>query len=86
MGLLAVIDTFMVYKIAERRYNRNIALVASLLFAVTPLTWLTRMILLESILLPFLLFQFFLRCIKKRCLRIMIRTKKKKKILLLLPL
>jgi hypothetical protein len=55
MGLLAVVDTFLIYKIAERRYNRNIALIASILFAVMPITWLLRRILLDSILLPFLL-------------------------------
>jgi hypothetical protein len=55
MGLLAIIDTFLVYKIAERRYNRNVALVASILFAVMPMTWLLRRILLEPIQLPFLL-------------------------------
>jgi hypothetical protein len=55
MGILAVFDTFLVYKIAERRYNRNIALLASVIFAVTPLTWLLRRIFLDNILLPFLL-------------------------------
>jgi hypothetical protein len=55
MGLLAVVDTFLVYKIAERRYSTNVALVASLFFAVMPLTWLTRWVLLDSIQLPFLL-------------------------------
>ena len=55
MGLLAVIDTFLVYKIAERRYNRTVALIASVLFAVMPLTWILRLIVLDSIQLPFLL-------------------------------
>ena len=55
MGLLAVLDTFLIYKIAEHRYNRNIAFVAAILFAVMPLSLLTRGILLDSILLPFLL-------------------------------
>jgi Dolichyl-phosphate-mannose-protein mannosyltransferase len=55
MGLLAIIDTFLIYKISERLYNRNVALFASVLFAVMPTTWYTRMILLDSILLPFLL-------------------------------
>ena len=56
MGLLAVVDTFLVYKIADYRYNnKNIAFIASLLFAVMPSTWLLRRILLDSILLPFLL-------------------------------
>ena len=55
MGILAIVDTFLVYKIAEFRYNRNVALIAAVLFAVMPLTWLIRRILLDSILLPFLL-------------------------------
>jgi hypothetical protein len=60
MGVLAVIDTFLIYKISERMYNRNVALFASILFAVMPVAWFTRMILLDSILLPFLLFSIFL--------------------------
>ena len=55
MGLLAVLDTFLVYKIAENRYDAKIALISSMLFAVMPITWLLRRILLDSILLPFLL-------------------------------
>jgi hypothetical protein len=55
MGILAIIDTFLVYKISEYRYNRNVALIASILFAVMPTTWLLRKILLESLLLPLLL-------------------------------
>ncbi|HJT49244.1 MAG TPA: phospholipid carrier-dependent glycosyltransferase [Nitrososphaeraceae archaeon] len=56
MGLLAVADTFLIYKIAERRYNsRTVALIASILFAVMPLSWMTRRIFLESIQLPIIL-------------------------------
>jgi hypothetical protein len=55
MGILAVIDTFLIYKIAERRYNRNVAFIAAMLFAVTPLGWLFRRIYLDPIQLPFLL-------------------------------
>ena len=55
MGIFAVIDTFLVYKISEYKYNRSIAFVASILFAVMPITWLTRRIFLDSIQLPFLL-------------------------------
>jgi dolichyl-phosphate-mannose--protein O-mannosyl transferase len=51
MGLLAVVDTLLVYKIAERRYNQNVAFIAALLFAVMPLSWMTRGIFLDSILL-----------------------------------
>ena len=55
MGVMAVIDTLLVYKIAENRYGRNVTLIASLLFAVMPVGWMTRRILLESIQLPFIL-------------------------------
>jgi 4-amino-4-deoxy-L-arabinose transferase-like glycosyltransferase len=55
MGILAVVDTFLVYKITERRYSRNAAFIAAVLFAVTPLTWLTRRVVLESIYLPLIL-------------------------------
>src|SRR5918995_640016 len=55
MGTLAVIDTFLVYKIADTRYNRKVAFIAATLFAVMPLSWLTRGIWLDSIQLPFLL-------------------------------
>jgi hypothetical protein len=55
IGLLAIADTFLIYKISERRYNSRVALISSILFAVLPITWLTRRILLDSILLPFLL-------------------------------
>jgi hypothetical protein len=55
MGLLAVLDTFLVYKIAEYKYNSRVAFLASILFAVMPMSWFYRRILLESLLLPFLL-------------------------------
>lgn len=55
MGLLAVVDTFLIYKIAEYRYNRTVGLIASILFAVMPYTVLTRRIMLDSIQLPFIL-------------------------------
>ena len=55
MGILAVIDTFLIYKIAEWRYNRNTAFIAAILFAVMPYTWLIRSVLIEPIQLPFLL-------------------------------
>jgi Ca2+/Na+ antiporter len=55
IGILAVIDTFLIYKIAERRYNRNVAFIAAILFAVMPYTWHLRMALIEPIQLPFLL-------------------------------
>lgn len=55
MGILAVADTFLIYKISEKRYGKRVALISSILFAVMPITWLTRRILLDSMLLPFLL-------------------------------
>jgi hypothetical protein len=55
MGILSVIDTLLVYKIAEYRYNRNVAFIAAVLFAVVPLSTFTRGIFLESILLPLIL-------------------------------
>jgi hypothetical protein len=56
MGLLAIADTFLVYKVAERRYNnRMVGFIAAILFAVMPMTWMLRRIMLESILLPLLL-------------------------------
>ena len=55
MGLLAVVDTFLIFKISERRYSTKVAFLASILFAVMPITWLMRRILLDSLLLPFLL-------------------------------
>jgi hypothetical protein len=55
MGLLAVFDTFLVYKITARMYGNKVALVASILFAVMPLSWLLRRIVLDSIMLPLVL-------------------------------
>jgi 4-amino-4-deoxy-L-arabinose transferase-like glycosyltransferase len=55
MGGLAVVDTFLIYKIAERRYSRKVAFFSAILFAVMPMSWLLRRILLDSLLLPFLL-------------------------------
>lgn len=55
MGLLAVLDTFLIFKIADRRYDRSVALVSSSLFAVMPMTWILREVYLDNILMPFLL-------------------------------
>lgn len=55
MGILAVFDTFLVYKIAETRYNRNVAFFSAILFAVMPLSRILRGILLDSIELPLIL-------------------------------
>ena len=55
IGLLAVLDTFLLFKISERRYGTTTAVISSVLFAVMPLTWLLRRIWLEPIQLPLLL-------------------------------
>jgi hypothetical protein len=55
MGVIAIIDTLLVYLISKRKYNSNVALFASIIFAVMPLSWFTRRIVLDSIMLPFLL-------------------------------
>jgi hypothetical protein len=56
MGMLAVVDTFLVYKVANVRYNnRTIAFISAILFAVMPITWILRRILLDNLLLPLLL-------------------------------
>jgi Dolichyl-phosphate-mannose-protein mannosyltransferase len=56
MGVLAIIDTILIYKIVERVYkNRTHGFFASVLFAVMPATWLSRWIHLDTIQLPFLL-------------------------------
>jgi hypothetical protein len=59
MGILAVFDTFLLYKISERRYDETIGFIASMLFAVMPITWLTRWIHLDSIQLPLILLSLF---------------------------
>ncbi len=55
MGLFVILDTFLIYKITEKRYGFKIALLSSILFAVIPYGWLLRRIFLESIQLPLLL-------------------------------
>ena len=55
MGLFAVADTFLIYRIAERRYDKNVALITAILFALMPSTWFVRRILLDSLLLPLVL-------------------------------
>lgn len=55
MGILAVADTFLLFRITELRYNRTVALMASILFAVMPITWMLRRVWLEPIQLPFIL-------------------------------
>jgi hypothetical protein len=66
MGILSIVDTFLIYKIAECYYNKNdnndnegnnirIASIASILFAVMPITLMVRTVWLESVQLPFIL-------------------------------
>jgi hypothetical protein len=55
VGILAIIDTLLVYKIGELKYNRKVGLIASILFAVMPLSSYLRLILLDPIQLPFFL-------------------------------
>ena len=55
MGLLAIVDTFLIYKIAEYRYNIKVAFFASILFAVSPYSWLYRRTYLDLLQAPFLL-------------------------------
>jgi hypothetical protein len=59
MGVLAVLDTLLVYKIAQRRYDTKTGLIASTLFAVVPMTWILRRVLLDSIMLPLILLSIF---------------------------
>ena len=55
MGAIAIIDTFLIYKIGERRFNPAVGLISALLFAVMPSTWFVRRVVLDSIMLPFIL-------------------------------
>jgi 4-amino-4-deoxy-L-arabinose transferase-like glycosyltransferase len=55
MGFLAILDTFIIFKIVERRYSLILALIAGLLFAAMPSTWMFRRFYLEAIMMPFLL-------------------------------
>lgn len=66
MGILAIIDTFLVYKIGEVWYNRKLGFTAAMLFAIMPLSWILKMILLDSLLLPFLLTSILLALYAKR--------------------
>ena len=55
IGLLSVLDTFIIYIIAQRQYGKYAALFSSLLFAVMPMTWIFRRIYLDNLLMPFFL-------------------------------
>ena len=60
LGLFAIVDTFLVFKISQRAFNRPTAMFASLLFAVSPMTWQLRLVTLDNIGLPFLLTSIFI--------------------------
>jgi len=55
VGILAIVDTLLVFKITERRYGMTVALIASVLFAVMPMTWILRRVYLDTLLMPFML-------------------------------
>ncbi len=55
MGLLAVLDTFLIYKITEKRFGRKAAMISGVLFASMPMTWMFRRILLDGLLVPLML-------------------------------
>ena len=65
IGTLAVVDTFLIYKISYKRYGQNVALISAVLFSVMPVTWILRRILLDSILLPFLLLSILMALYSK---------------------
>jgi len=58
IGILGIIDTFLIYKISERRYNAKVGFIASILFATMSITFL-RTVYLESLQLPLLLSSIF---------------------------
>jgi Dolichyl-phosphate-mannose-protein mannosyltransferase len=59
MGILAIIDTFLIFKLAQRRYGMVVAMIASVLFAVMPMTWILRRVYLDTILMPLMLSSIF---------------------------
>jgi hypothetical protein len=54
IGILGILDTFLIYKISERRYNAKVGFIASILFAIMSISFL-RTVYLESLQLPLLL-------------------------------
>ncbi len=55
MGVFAVLDTLLIYGITQKKFGKKIAVLSGILFAVMPITWLFRRILLDTILMPLLL-------------------------------
>ena len=66
IGIVAIFDTFLIFKISERRYSIPIAFTASIIFAVMPSTWIFRRVYLDTILLPFLLSSLLLALYLKK--------------------
>jgi len=54
IGILGIVDTFLIYKISERRYSAKVGFMASILFATMSISFL-RTVYLESLQLPLLL-------------------------------
>ena len=66
MGILGIVDTFLIFKIAKTRYNVTVAFIASVLFAVMPMTWILRRVYLDTLLIPFMMSSIlFAICLKK---------------------
>lgn len=55
MGILAVVDTFLIYKIVQIRYSVMSAFLSASLFSILPFTWIFKRILLDSVLIPLVL-------------------------------
>ena len=55
IGMFAIIDTFLIFKICQRVGSTRLALLASAFFAVTPMIWHFRLVTLDNIAMPFLL-------------------------------
>ena len=60
VGIFSILDTYLLYRICEQRYGRKVAFASAIIFAVMPLTWYTRRIVLDSILLPLVLGSLFI--------------------------
>lgn len=58
IGTLGVVDTFLIYKISERRYGARAGFIASILFALMSIS-LLRTVYLESLQLPLILTSIF---------------------------
>lgn len=59
MGSLAIVDTLLIYLICKRRYDKRIGFMAAILFAVMPIGWMSKRIVLDSIMLPFVLLAIY---------------------------